>query len=432
MKNVSVIILLVFFATSLCMMSCSEEDTPTPPVVEEELTLELTASETSVTENSTVSFKVTADRQVISDADIHVDGVKIDGYQHTFEEVGTSTVIAKKSGFKDSAPLEITINNKIHNVDIYVLGEGGTESLDQYQPLYWKNGEPNEFEHESIGDMIFFGMTVAEGTVYAAGERIYSSSRATAFHWQNNNFAELTESNGFASGKDICVANGDIYIGGIKNESASVTSIVYWKNGELVTVASGALGSTSGGSIIVKGNDVYVAGVVDGVPMYWKNGNGVALEGGAGQVTSMAVADNGDVYVAGYTFGNPTIAHYWKNGENVTLGIGGRESQANDIIIENGDVYVAGWEKITKPSGGGLVSVARYWKNGEPVDLTDGAHRAEANSIFVLEGEVYVAGVEYMDRRRATYWRNGETVRLSHEDFNGYAGDIVIVKKDQH
>src|SRR5690606_30231710 len=163
---------------------------------------------------------------------------------------------------------------------IYILGEGGTESLDQYQPLYWKNGEPNEFDHESIGDMFFFGMAVAEGTVYATGERIYSSSRATAFHWQNNNFAELTESNGFASGKDICVANGDIYIGGIKNESASVTSIVYWKNGELVTVASGALGSTSGGSIIVQGKDDYVAGVVDGVPMYWKNGNGVALEGG--------------------------------------------------------------------------------------------------------------------------------------------------------
>lgn len=433
MKNVSVIILLVFFATSLCMMSCSEEDTPTPPVDKEELTLELTASETSVTENSTVSFKVTADGQVVSDADIHVDGVKIDGYQHTFEEVGTSKVIAKKSGFKDSAPLEITINEKTQNVDIYILGEGGTESLDQYQPLYWKNGEPNEFEHESIGDMIFFGMTVAEGTVYAAGERIYSSSRATAFHWQNNNFAELTESNGFASGKDICVANGDIYIGGIKNESASVTSIVYWKNGELVTVASGALGSTSGGSIIVKGNDVYVAGVVDGVPMYWKNGNGVALEGGAGQVTSMAVADNGDVYVAGYTFGSPNLAQYWKNGERHVLGVGenpNHDSEARGIFIENNDVYVAGWEKITKPSGGGTVSVARYWKNGEPVDLTDGANRAEANGIFVLEGDVYVAGVDFMDRRRATYWRNGEAIRLSHEDFNGYAGDIVVVKKD--
>src|SRR5690606_3106496 len=424
-KLLNIILRKAFVVTAFSLMSCSQEDTPAPPVVEEELILELTASETSVTQNSTVSFKVTADGQVISDADIHVDGVKIDGYQYTFEEVGKSKVIAKKSGFKDSAPLEITINDKIHNVDIYVLGEGGTESLSQYQPLYWKNGESIVFSHESLGDMTFNRIAVEDGTVHVAGERIYSSSRATAFHWQWNNFDELTESNGFASGKDICVSNGDIYIGGIKNESTSVTSIVYWKNGELVTVASGALGSTDGGSIVVKGNDVYVAGVVDGVPMYWKNGNGVVLEGGVGQITSMAVADNGDVYVAGYTFGSPNLAQYWKNGERHVLGVGenpNHDSEARGIFIENNDVYVAGWEKIPRPSGGGSVSVARYWKNGEPVDLTDGANRAEANGIFVLEGDVYVAGVDFMDRRRATYWRNGEAVRLSHEDFNGYAG----------
>src|SRR5690606_39804447 len=163
-KLLNILLRKTFVVTAFSLMSCSQEDTPAPPVDKEELTLELTASETSVTENSKVSFKVTADGQVVSDADIHVDGVKIGGYQHTFGEIGTSTVIAKKSGFKDSAPLEITINEKTQNVDIYILGEGGTESLDQYQPLYWKNGEPNEFDHESIGDMFFFGMAVAEGT----------------------------------------------------------------------------------------------------------------------------------------------------------------------------------------------------------------------------------------------------------------------------
>lgn len=430
MRKIKIIFWGAILATTLSVASCSKDETPAPLVVEEEVQLQLTASETTAIVNSTVSFEVTADGQTVSDAAIYLDGDKIDGYQHTFDKVGKNTVVAKKSGFKDSAPLEITINDKIHNVDIYVLGEGGTESLGQYQPLYWKNGESIVFSHESLGDMIFNRIAVVDGTVHVAGERIYSSSRATAFHWQNNNFDELTESNGFASGKDICVSNGDIYIGGIKNESASVTSIVYWKNGELVTVASGTLGSTDGGPIVVRENDVYVAGVLDGTMMYWKNGEGVPLEEGAGLVTSMAIVDNGDVYVAGYTFGNPTIAHYWKNGEKVTLGTGERESQANDIFIENGDVYVAGWEKITKPSGGGSVSVARYWKNGEPVDLTDGTNRAEANSIFVLDGEVYVAGVDFMDRRRATYWQNGEAVRLSHEDFNGYAGDIVVVKKD--
>lgn len=432
MKNVKIIFWGVFLATALSAASCSKDETPAPLVVEEEVQLQLTASETTVIGNATVSFEVTADGHTISDAAIYIDGDKIDGYQYTFEEVGTSTVIAKKSGFKDSAPLEITINDKINNVDIYILGEAGS-GLGHYQPLYWKNGEPNVFNHESVGDGIFNRMAVIDGAVHVAGERIYSSSRSTAFYWLNDNPDELTESNGFASGKDISVANGDIYIGGIKNESDYVTSIVYWKNGQLVTVASGTVGWTGGGYIVVRGDDVYVAGLLAGVPTYWKNGTAVAMEGGAGQVTSLAVADNGDVYVAGYAFGNPSLAQYWKNGERHVLGVGENASYASEargIFIEGDDVYVVGWEKILRPTGAGSVSVARYWKNGEAVNLTDGTNRAEANSIFVMDGEVHVVGVESMDRMRATYWRNGEAVRLSNEESNGYAGDIIVVKKD--
>src|SRR5690606_14789900 len=339
------------------------------------------------------------------------------------------SVVAKKQGYKDSEPLTVVVEEASYDVDIYVLGEEGTEGLNHYQPLYWKNGEPNVFRHEAATDMIFNRIAVVDNKVYVVGERIYSSSRATAFFEIDGHLEELTESSGFASAKDIYVTDGDVYVSGIKNESSYVTSMAYWKNGELVTVASGAVGSTDGGHIAVKGDDVYIAGMLDGDLMYWKTGASVALEGEPGAVTDIAVAGNGDVYVSGYAFGSPDVAQYWKNGEKITLGTGERASQANAIFVENSDVYVAGWETVPRPSGSGTVRIARYWKNGEAVDLTDGTHHAEANGIFVVDGKVYTTGVESVDRRSATYWINGEAVRLSHEDNNGYASDIVVVKR---
>lgn len=409
--------------------ACSKKQDPNPPEEEEELQLELRADETTVVAGSEITFEVTANGQPVADADLFIDGNNITGYRHTFADAGTTSVVAKKQGYKDSEPLTVVIEEASYDVDIYVLGDEGTEGLNHYQPLYWKNGEPNVFNHEAAADMIFNRIAIADNKIYAVGERVYSSSRATAFFEVDGHLEELTGSNGFASAKDIYVTDGDVYVGGIKNESSYVTSIVYWKNGALVTVASGALGSTGGGSIAVKGNDVYIAGMLDGDLMYWKNGASVTLAGGPGEVTDIAVAGNGDVYVSGYTFGSPDVAQYWKNGEKVTLGTGERASQANAIFIENGDVYVAGWETVPRSSGSGTVRIARYWKNGEAVDLTDGTHHAEANGIFVLDGKVYTTGVESMDRRSATYWINGEAVRLSHEDNNGYASDIVVVKR---
>ncbi|RAV29550.1 hypothetical protein DN748_08645 [Sinomicrobium soli] len=421
---------MALLTAAMIMLSCSEDDPDDTLGNEDQQQLELTTAGTTVETGSTVLFEVTAGGQSVSDADLYIDGERTAGYQHVFDETGTKTVQARKTGYKDSAPLTITIEEKPADVDIYVLGQEGTSGLHDYRPLYWKNGEAVAFSHETPGSMIYYSMDVANDNIYAAGERIYSSSRAAAFYWADDSHEELTGSDGYAKALDICVTNGDVYTGGIKNESGSVISVVYWKNGEPVTVASGAVGATAGGPIAVKGNDVYMAGMLDGALMYWKNGTGVSLQGGPGEVTSINVTDNGDVYISGYEWkGNKTIAKYWKNGESIVLGTGDQESEARDIFIEDNDVYVTGWEKIRRPSGSGTVSVARYWKNGEATDLTDGSYRAEANSIFVLDGEVYVAGVEYMEQRSATYWKNGETVRLSDQEFNGYAGDIVVVKK---
>src|SRR5690606_25595365 len=187
----------------LCLVAaCSKKQDPNPPEEEEELQLELRADKTTVMAGSEITFEVTANQQTVMDAELYMDGQKINGYRFTFEEVGEIIVIAKKNGFKDSDPLVIVVEEASYDVDIYVLGDEGTEGLNHYRPLYWKNGEPYVFRHEAVADMIFNSISVADNKVYVVGERIYSSSRATAFFEVDGHLEELTGSNGFASAKD--------------------------------------------------------------------------------------------------------------------------------------------------------------------------------------------------------------------------------------
>src|SRR5690554_3672426 len=434
MKQKIIYRLWVSFFVLAGILACSEEpeanlpieeNDPVPEVNEPQLIL--TSSETTIYVSSAIQFKVMADEEPITDADIFIDGVKISGYQYTFDKSGTKTVIARKSGFIESTPLEITVKEKDVDVDIYVLGQAASESRNQYQPLYWKNGDWHPFQRENIGDFIFHAFTMGNGQLHVAGEKLYSSSRSTVFHWNDNIFDELSEDNSFASGKDIAVSGGDIYIGGLKNKSSSVMAIGYWKNGNWNELSSGSVGSTDGGPIVVKDDNIYFAGIVNGVPKYWKNGAELQLDGGSAAVTSLAVADNGDVYVAGYSFGLPNVAVYWKNGERIVLSDG--NSQATDIFVYENDVYVSGWEIVSLPTGGRSKSIARYWKNGDPVDLSDGTERAKANGIYVVDGNPYVVGVEYKSPVAAILWKDGETIRLSHDEFNGSAEDIYVVKK---
>lgn len=434
MRQKFIYTLWISFFALIGILACSDEPEAnfpieeTEPIAEEdELQLILTASETTVYVSSAILFEVAAGEEPVNGADIYINDIKIAGQQHSFDVSGIKTVIAKKVGYIDSPPLEITVIDKATDVDIYIIGQAASESRTQYQPLYWINGEWHPFQHEYIGDFVFHAFTLANGQLHVAGERLYSSSRSTVFHWSEDTYDELSEDNSFASGKDIAVSGGDIYIGGLKNKSSSVMAIGYWKNGNWKELSSGSVGSTDGGPIVVKDDNIYFAGIVNGVPKYWKNGVELQLDGGSAAVTSLAVADNGDVYVAGYSFGLPNVAVYWKNGERIVLSDG--NSQATDIFVYENDVYVSGWEIVSLPTGGRSKSIARYWKNGDPVDLSDGTERAEANGIYVVDGNPYVVGVEYKSPVAAILWKDGETIRLSHDEFNGSAEDIYVVKK---
>jgi len=216
----------------------------------------------------------------------------------------------------------------------------------------------------------------------------------------------------------------NIYVAGMENNLP-----VYWKNGQVIPLDNISYGFT-GTSIAVVGNDIYVAGTRnelvwhDYAAKYWKNGQAISLGDAAG-ATSITVAGS-DVYVAGWKWepsgsGAMAIAKYWKNGQAVSLTDGLREAFANCISISGSDVYVAGQESANSTPFSNYI--AKYWKNGVAVLLTSASSDAWANSITVVDNNVYVAGYE---DGIAKYWKNGQSVPLS----QGVATSIVVVGSD--
>ncbi|HEY2350839.1 MAG TPA: hypothetical protein VGH64_17585, partial [Puia sp.] len=99
-----------------------------------------------------------------------------------------------------------------------------------------------------------------------------------------------------------------------------------------------------------------------------------------GQGNSVLVSGN-DVYIAGMQVSAPAYvktAAYWKNGNVVLLPASVAPSFAKSSFVTGNDVYLAGYEDIAYQ-----MSYAVYWKDGVETKLTDGSHSAAANSIFI-------------------------------------------------
>jgi hypothetical protein len=213
----------------------------------------------------------------------------------------------------------------------------------------------------------------------------------------------------------------DIYVAGMQNDLP-----VYWKNGQSMTLDNNAWNFT-GSSIAVTGGDVYVAGSRNGLmyteyaAKYWKNSQGTPLGNYAG-ATSIAVVGS-DVYVAGWEIeGSHYVAKYWKNGQAIALTNGNMDAYASSIVVVGDDVYVAGQEG----------NVAKYWKNGQVISLTIGVNQSYANSITVVGSDIYVAGSETngSSHHVAKYWKNGQAVSLTNGNNYATATSIAVVGSD--
>ena len=212
----------------------------------------------------------------------------------------------------------------------------------------------------------------------------------------------------------------DIYVAGMDNGLP-----VYWKNGAMVAVDNAAW-NFSGTSIAVVGSDIYLAGARNGLFYYewaatsWKNGQGTPLGNYAG-ATSIAVVGT-DVYVAGWEVENGGfVVKYWKNGQAISLSNRSIEASGNSIVVVGNDIYVAGYED----------QVAKYWKNGQAVSLTNGTNQASGNSIAVVGNDIYVAGSEVNGSHHAAkYWKNGQAISLTNGSNHANATSIAVTGSD--
>ncbi len=224
-----------------------------------------------------------------------------------------------------------------------------------------------------------------------------------------------------------------VYVSGYEYNSNDLTVAKYWKNGTVVSLTDGTK-LAEAHSVLVVGNDVYVAGHENFVAKYWKNGNAVSLTDGTESAEANSILISGsNVYVSGYEWKNSKrVAKYWKNGNAISLTDGTNDAMGFSIFISGSDVYVAGYE--TK----NLHNVAKYWKNGIAKTLTDGTNDAVAYSIFVSGSNVHVSGYEYNSNNLtvARYWKNSVAVSLSEKDSRANAvcvsgSDVYVAGREK-
>lgn len=257
--------------------------------------------------------------------------------------------------------------------DVYTTG---FENDGVWKWKVWKNGTVlyTYFDGEPTdGNAI----AVAGGDVYTAGH-FYSPglSKHYAVTFKNNQPQILTDGNQQAEALGIAVAGSDVYVAGYYG-----TETRLWKNGTMETLA-GASGYR-GIAVTTKGSDVYVLGYSYSLPLkirVWKNGVPTDIISGTGDAfgKSIAVSDNGDIYVAGYEVLNgKAAARLWKNGTPATLNDGTKNAFANAVAVKGNDVYVAGSERDANNS----LEYARVWKNGTVVFAN--TSQSKAFGIFV-------------------------------------------------
>jgi hypothetical protein len=201
--------------------------------------------------------------------------------------------------------------------DVYVSGRGPNG------PVYWKNGEMVNIPNAVTA--LVSGIAVSGGDVYLAG-----TNNGNATYWKNGTAIALTSGTEYATAEGIAIDGNDVYVSGTM-EGFLYNTAVYWKNGVQTNLTDHTVYS-EGGGIAVAGGNVYVAGLAellvnyDASPetfymSYWKNGvwaNPEAAGASSSGTSAGAITINGtDVYIAG-SVGN--IPVYWKNGSLVKLG----------------------------------------------------------------------------------------------------------------
>lgn len=264
--------------------------------------------------------------------------------------------------------------------DMYVTGRRfvTTHSVSRL----WKNGTEiplTDDTHSSDARRIF----IAGTDVYIAGYD-FTTTSTRALYWKNGTPVYLTDGSTYAAAYGIAVVGQDVYVGGSSTHPNGNNVATYWKNGTPNQLTTGVSFSWD---LFVSDKNVYSTGSIRntgpgvGFVSYWKNETSVLLGPGlAGGAGRSIVVSGDDVYVAGVEDNATSVrlAKYWKNDSPVILSDGITYTIATDIDVLGDDVYVVGVEYPV-----GTLPTIKLWKNGVPFSITDGSYFAYAEGVVL-------------------------------------------------
>jgi hypothetical protein len=172
--------------------------------------------------------------------------------------------------------------------------------------------------------------------------------------------------------------------------------------------------------------EIFVAGNIEGEPVYWKNGRSIKLVVPADHtaINNAIFVTQTDVYNIGTIFSpdwnretgtgwcKPAL---WVNDADPVLYEVEDEDEDNlegtDVFVDGSDVYV-----LSQSRTYGYFSRGKYWKNGAINELEAIGWHDFVNRIIVKDGDVYVVG-EYsrgsIFDNQPCIWINGAWVELS-------------------
>lgn len=251
--------------------------------------------------------------------------------------------------------------------------------------------------------------------VYLAGDVIATNGKNVATYWKNGIAVRLADSLSNSRCNSMIVQGNDVYIAGaILGTDDDVAhyyfGAAYWKNGVVTQLDKGPNYSEAFGITLV-GKDIYVGGNTSDDALlpfatYWKNGVETKLPAPYPGSDVYAVGSNGtDVIFAGDTRYNDNYAYratYWKTtGSPVPLADDGNGA-AYAVAMSGNDVYTCGY----------VGSNAFYWKNSTS-NLLSNLSSTRVNGIGISGQDVYVVGSTIFNGRNvATYWKNGVPTRI--------------------
>lgn len=247
-----------------------------------------------------------------------------------------------------------------------------------------------------FADKDIFSIAVNGSDVYLVGYTAIANSAppyARATIWKNGTQTFIGPSDRYTVMTDVVFANGKVMALGTEWDLAPTNNFLtrIWTDGVASTYTTDCQDPLS---LVVEGNDVYVLGYTRSNyrAAYWKNGSKVnELAATPGVFSSPQgrnmVVKGQDVYVAGHenitinTSGVP-FARYWKNGvaTNLTNPFGERRSYGYDIAVDGSDVYVVG---SVDYADSGIRTVATMWKNNTPIRLGTMGSYSEAFRVAI-------------------------------------------------